>query len=185
MITKEQKVSEFRQAWIDELRTEISGLIAHANAILSATNFALANLSTDGTWVQLRPDYVEINKLSTRIELRLNVKEPVAKELLTCMAQIDTYLAPSSIRHTSFAMLDLVEKELVRHGKELLKTEWKRVRDGERFYRVMRISLVALIIVGVLGLAEAWIAQGGVSSTASHEQVELRASASTSTVKLK
>jgi hypothetical protein len=33
VISKEQKVSEFRQTWIDALREDISELIAHANLI--------------------------------------------------------------------------------------------------------------------------------------------------------
>jgi hypothetical protein len=33
VVAKEQKVSEFRQAWIDALRDDIADLIAHANLI--------------------------------------------------------------------------------------------------------------------------------------------------------
>ena len=36
IISKEQKTSEFRQAWIDGLRSELSLVIAHANALHGA-----------------------------------------------------------------------------------------------------------------------------------------------------
>jgi hypothetical protein len=37
VISKEQKISDFRQEWINSLRSEIAALIAHANAICGAT----------------------------------------------------------------------------------------------------------------------------------------------------
>ena len=36
VISKEQKVSEFRQAWIDALRSDVASLISHVNAIHGA-----------------------------------------------------------------------------------------------------------------------------------------------------
>jgi len=36
IISKENKVSEFRQAWIDSLREEIAAVITHAHAVHGA-----------------------------------------------------------------------------------------------------------------------------------------------------
>jgi len=70
-ISKEQDTSKFRQAWIDELRKDIASLIAHAYQIHS---YIL--LCTEGDygvrWKATRDDFVELNRASTRIKLRLN-----------------------------------------------------------------------------------------------------------------
>jgi hypothetical protein len=73
IISKEQKTSEFRQAWIDTLRAEISALIAHANAIHAA------EVTGSSKWEMLRPDYIEINKAVGQVRLRLNPDEELSK----------------------------------------------------------------------------------------------------------
>lgn len=76
IISKEQKTSEFRQAWIDALRTELSAVIAHANAIHGAK---AADFKTPAElWKDVRDDYVGINEATARIRLRLNPNEPAA-----------------------------------------------------------------------------------------------------------
>jgi hypothetical protein len=81
IVSKEQKVSEFRQAWIDALRSELSSLIAHANAIHGAE---MANYqSPSEVWKVVRPDFVGINEAAARIRLRLNPKESEASAVLS------------------------------------------------------------------------------------------------------
>ena len=75
IISKEQKVSEFRQAWIDSLRSELAALISHANAIHGAGMAKLG--SSSETWkveeleVALAPDrpmdYSEINRVEQEL----------------------------------------------------------------------------------------------------------------------
>lgn len=60
IISKEQKTSEFRQAWIDALRKELSAVIAHTNAIYGANAASLGTLAE--LWKDVRDDYVGINE---------------------------------------------------------------------------------------------------------------------------
>src|SRR5271166_3862254 len=73
IISKEQKVSDFRQAWIDALRDDIAVVITHAHAIHGAY---LANFPTQRElWNSISADFVAINEAWARIRLRLNPKE--------------------------------------------------------------------------------------------------------------
>lgn len=98
VISKEQKTSEFRQAGIDALRTELSAVIAHTNAIYGANTANFGTL-TD-LWGDVRDNYVGLNEATASIRLRLNPKEPHAQAVLARIEELEAYLAPGqSIHH--------------------------------------------------------------------------------------
>ena len=145
IISKEQQVSGFRQAWIDALRADLAALVAHAYQIQS---YAVAHspFSPVEFWKATREDYVELNQASIRIKLRLNPDEAESKIVLQAMGrmealfrQIDDPLSPKKI--------DEIVDALERDAPPLLKKEWKRVKKGELIYRVAKI-LAASILVG-------------------------------------
>lgn len=80
IISKEQKVSEFRQAWIDALRTELSSVISHANALCDVRS--LTNLTLMEKWALGRENLTKINTDVSSIRLRLNKDEPEAQAIL-------------------------------------------------------------------------------------------------------
>lgn len=83
LISKESKVSEFRQAWIDALREEIAAVITHAHAIHGAY---LAKFP-DNTeiWRNMREDFVGLNEAWAKIKLRLKPQEAQAKAILEAL----------------------------------------------------------------------------------------------------
>lgn len=157
IISKEQKTSEFRQAWIDALRTELSAVIAHTNAIhgANAANFgALAEL-----WKDVRDDYVGINEATASIRLRLNPKEPAAQAVLARIEELEAHLAPGQRIHHD--QINALEKRLVVEAQVLLKDEWNRVRAGEPTYKVARFAALAVsvaCIVALIAIAAAKVA---------------------------
>jgi hypothetical protein len=75
IISKEQKTSEFRQAWIDSLRAETSAFISHTNALYGVLNPKSRVGNPREIWKISYEDLIGINVASTSIRLRLNVKE--------------------------------------------------------------------------------------------------------------
>ena len=148
IISKEQKVSDFRQSWIDALRTEISALIAHANAIhgAGAANFQ----SPSEVWKVVRPDFIGINEAAAQIRLRLNPKEPEALAVLSQIEAIERLLAPG--QHTNYAQINVAEKKLVELAQVVLKQEWIRVQRGENVYRIARIAALLVSAASVISL---------------------------------
>ena len=145
VISKEQKVSEFRQAWIDALRTDVASLISHVNAIHGAIQ---AGFGGQGQmWQHAREDFIGANSATANIRLRLNPSEKQSKEVLRLVSELEREMAVGSM--PDHARLDAMENELVASVQVLLKAEWMRVRKGELVYRVAKAVAAFAILAGI------------------------------------
>lgn len=134
IVSKESKVSEFRQSWIDSLRSELSTFLASANSIASARGIEYRNdkerLET------LRPIYERLNETYYSIALRLNPTETESKNLRGCIVRISSYV--NSGQQSDFSKFDSDRTEFINLSNIVLKKEWKRVKTGEPVYKVAR-----------------------------------------------
>ena len=167
IIGKEQKVSEFRQSWIDDLRGCLVSYLVHINAIADALRLKAAGKEFDNE--ALLANYKNLNEASHGITLRVNDSEDPPKDLLAAMeafeglASKNADLTPDNIRK--------LEKRFVTASKSLLKFEWKRVKTGEKTYVVARrITLAAtalmVVLLLVLRITRVPTAASGLSSGA-------------------
>lgn len=152
VISKEQKTSEFRQAWIDSLREEIAKLISHANSIHGALVAKSDKATLAETWEVVRNDYVGINDATARIRLRLNPSEKGSQAVLTAIAEIEGMINPGLI---DAKRLNETEKRLVADAQVLLKREWRRVRRGEPVFAILRM-LLFVVAASVVVYLVAW-----------------------------
>jgi hypothetical protein len=137
VVSKEQKTSEFRQAWIDALRNEISALISHANAIHGA--YFVHSAPTADAWKDMRMDFVGINEAAAKIRLRLNPGEEPSRAILHTIETLEEIMAPGKkINHHE---LNILEKRL--------KKEWIRVKKGEITYRIAKIMAIVIVLTFV------------------------------------
>lgn len=145
IISKEQKTSEFRQAWIDALRAEIAAVVAHACAIHgdAAANFG----SAAKTWEVARADFVAINQATAAIRLRLNSSEPESQAIIKSIDSLEAHLSPGVL---DAAVINGIEKQLVVDAQALLKKEWLRVRSGEPVFRAAKWGFLLLVVVSLL-----------------------------------
>jgi hypothetical protein len=141
IISKEQKTSDFRQAWIDGLRSEISLLIAHVNIIHTAK----ARGADD--WRELRADAIAINHAVAQIKLRLNPNEAASRKILNRIDVMETLLHANE---TPFEDLNHMEEGLAGDAQALLKAEWVRVRNGEIAFRFAKFASATIIIVLII-----------------------------------
>jgi hypothetical protein len=157
-LNKEQKTSEFRQAWIDGLRSDLASFFAAVRAFARATQerahgeanglpntpFAL----TEETVSTLRHQVAEVRY---RIQLRLNPQEANHQELLRLMtAAVEKQQKAIAGQAKTEEVLAAVEAAAT-FAPQVLKVEWERVKQGELPFRIVR-NWVAPIVVG-LGLA--------------------------------
>ncbi len=153
VIGKEQKVSEFRQAWIDELRKCFVAYLVNINAISDAVRLKAAGKITDES--VLLPSYKSLNEASHGISLRINASEAPAKAVIEAMEDFEA-LAASNATLTPDKIKD-VEKKFVDAAKELLKFEWNRVKRGERVFVWTKAIVSAMIVIMLCFLAYAWM----------------------------
>lgn len=148
IIGKEQKVSEFRQAWINDLRKCVVDYLVNINAICDMVRLRkVGEAKVDAT---LLSHYKSLNEASHGITLRINGEEKPAKTLLASMkefeglAQENNLLTPEKIRE--------VEEGFIIAAKELLKFEWRRVKKGEPVFVWTKwvIFLAILTLLGIL-----------------------------------
>ena len=144
IIGKEQKVSEFRQAWIDELRKCFVNYLVNINSIADAVRLSKANKQASD--LALVESYKALNEASHGIDLRINAKEQSAKDHRTAMSKFEE-IAKENANLTPEKILD-IEKEFLEAARVLLKFEWKRVKRGERaFLWTKRIVLASIIVM--------------------------------------
>lgn len=152
IISKESKVSEFRQAWIDSLRIELSTYLANVTAVADARGIILND--TTERFERLQPYYDKLNSSYYMIAFRLNPQEETSKKIKKIMVEL-------SIIINSTSKIDLEKFEdcrikLINLSNELLKKEWKVVKQGERVFKATRIAIafmLASLMVATLALA--------------------------------
>ncbi|WP_029146812.1 hypothetical protein [Methylophilus sp. 5] len=168
--TKESKVSDFRQKWIDELRNDITSYVRQMELVQTLSREGIV-LAAKGSKLSSE-ERVELDRLKeqctahltkaktshTLIQLRINKKEKAKKaknineDFLRALKE--TYIESSKVDvHKYNADLDNV----VSTAAELLKMEWVRVKKGEFAYRCSFLFAVAAIIIGIsvlIGIAK-------------------------------
>jgi len=152
-VTKEQKVSDLRQAWIDALRAELSELLEHAHAIHGA---ASAQYQTrQELWSNVKEHFAGINRVAASIELRLNPNEAAAKTILACLRELEALISSDS--PIDFKSMAAIERRLVSASQPFLKDEWERVKRGEPTYRIAKhASWLGLVVLFCALLYSGW-----------------------------
>ena len=157
-LAKEQKTSEFRQAWIDGLRQDLAEFLASARAMARASE-ELAALGTkydsmpftmsDGQIGDIRK---AVAVVFYRIKLRLNPDEAEHKELLRLLTraieeQNAQFQSPSFDVKGILQAIELAAE----YARPVLKAEWTRVKEGEpQFQRVRNILVPAVFVLCAL-----------------------------------
>lgn len=151
-ISKDQKISEFRQNWIDSLRQEFSDHIGQLMSLASLWEAYKAGQHRADLGQKFIKDHIEIigsiEAKHAQIILRLNPEEH--KDLLRILDEIDLLISsPKSMN--SQVMSDYCV-ELRRAAQALLKGEWERVKAGEKSFRYFRNGSWALVIAISVGI---------------------------------
>lgn len=145
ILAKDQKTSEFRQAWIDGLRADVADFAGTAAAMASVVKVKRQKgVDFKDYLLERHDDFAKMEALLNKILLRLNPKE---HKKLCEMLELFT-----SSGVTTPEEIDDLARNLVSSTQVILKREWKRVKRGETSYMLLKWgSLTAF--VGVLLLA--------------------------------
>jgi hypothetical protein len=161
VISKENKISEFRQAWIDAVRKDIADYtaavkgLANYQAIKERPGNAKNKLEYEKL---LQPIYRDAVAAQMSIRARLNKDDSNADlktlnvSLLTRLDEVQALMNESKHDAASKLLVDL-------HNvvNPLLKHEWERVKKGERTYVLARNGAWILIGVSLLATIVAFV----------------------------
>lgn len=154
IVGKENKISEFRQAWIDGLRIELSKFLSLGSAIYRKVEKLHKDIKKnprtksqaiyDKSYGEIDILLIEYYELQTKIKLRLNPNESSAKDILEKVSKIDNMF--DGIEDVDLKELDNFNKEIENSAQTYLKMEWNRVKEGECTYQIAKwISGIFLI----------------------------------------
>jgi hypothetical protein len=146
IISKEQKTSEFRQAWIDALRSDLTAYLTQINAIHDATKVKYADHAEKVE--KLRPLYLPLNTSTFNILLRVNPAEDISRKLLQAMEAF--YALTNDESKLTTENIRAIESEFVTSSQLLLKSEWRRVKSGELTFRIAKLLAFLVIVISVL-----------------------------------
>lgn len=149
ILSKEQKTSEFRQAWIDSLREELSEFFSHIYTIATF----LRMKSARGGQIEQLLDYFEerddevckAEMMYTRIMLRLNPKEH--QKLFKALREVHSLILSKKILEKDHVAQ--LSNELMQESRTVLKYEWKRVKRGEFAFMVTKYVSLMIFLASV------------------------------------
>ena len=150
IFTKETKTSEFRQNWIDGIRSDISELLAHANSLAFFVDSKKKYQVEEGNIVQglydKADDLVAFHMCRRRIILRLNPTEHIdlIKEI-----EILGNIAPTEI---TSPIVKCRADNIIRLSTNIFSKEWKRVKKGEPIFVRAKYGSLLLFVMLILYL---------------------------------
>ncbi|WP_140921033.1 hypothetical protein [Limnobaculum xujianqingii] len=134
IITKENKTSEFRQAWIDGLRKELAELMMYYCCISDKTDPEIVSELTD-----------KINFAAASIKLRFTSDNPTPSE-----DELLQLISKNILATKPELSPQVFRKRYYRHSEIILKSEWERVKKGERKYRICVMVAVILASISIV-----------------------------------
>ena len=147
LVSKEQKTSEFRQAWIDSLRDDLAQLLSSTHVVADAYTAGIVN--QDGAdWAAMREDMLAANSAEVKIRLRLNPKEKQSQEIIKLMQELHESYVDDHFR-PNYDAIRRIENQLIAEAHILLKKEWQRVKRGEPVFYVVKWLSLLLSVAGI------------------------------------
>ena len=139
--SKETKVSEFRQAWINALRDDLAALFSNVRTLTRALQEYRQPATARN--VEFGIDKSKITEVRHgaaethhRIRLRLNAAQPDHKELLRLLTEMMTAQQVYMAKYEADVDKAIAAVEAAAdYASEVLKTEWETVKLGEMAYR--------------------------------------------------
>jgi hypothetical protein len=137
VITKEYKISEIRQAWIDSLRSETSVMISHFLRYGAGRSSGLPE--------DKMADYLQSYHTSEAlVRLRLNPREQQSQTVTRRLEEMNRLISTGDLDRQK---LHTATSALISELQPLLKAEWKRVKEGESWFRGSKILCIVGFVV--------------------------------------
>lgn len=144
IVVKESKVSEFRQNWIDSLRSELAAFASHLNALSDGNHVEFD--SVKDKFDSLSEHTTKLNEAYYCVAFRLNTEESQSILVRSSMVKLMKLVSSSGVANAG--EFESLQISFIRDSNALLKNEWKRVKSGEKVYRAtLKVAVFILVIL--------------------------------------
>jgi hypothetical protein len=157
VLSKEQKTSEFRQMWIDDLRKDISQYISGTTEVVALNNYKKKDREAQTQFIEDNFELIhELQSLEHKIILRLNPEKH--QDLIDKVKKFRKEMISAYARSDRESREQALTEDLLSEVKSVLKNEWERVKRGEPTFRSVKWGgLFLVLLLGSL-LVKAWLA---------------------------
>ena len=135
LLSRFQKVSSFRQDWINSLRLTFADILLQCEKY---TDVAYQNTE------EAYREKIELVRAISKVKLFLNLKEGLSSSLIKKIDNIPYEYVGKSGGSKAFAS---VKPEIEKVMQDILKEEWNRVRDGEFLWKFKKFIKVKPLMV--------------------------------------
>lgn len=152
-LSKEQKTSEFRQAWIDGLRGDLAIFLSSARALCRTMEETRSANTSDKDIQDFKFSKEKIGDMRSavadafyRIKLRLNKNESEhqkLQQLLESAINIQNSINIEKGKDYTKA-LDAIEQAAI-YSQDVLKSEWERVKQGEKPFQNAKNQIIGAL----------------------------------------
>ena len=155
VLSKEQKTSEFRYAWLNSVLDDIAKFTGAAESISAA---AWSHFKSEGNGkaqaflASAEPQIREMLAAYYRARIRLYPQEH--QKVLQALERLQVLLLKGDVPDP--ANVDPLVQDVVRVSHEALKEEWGRVKRGEttfRWTKYISLVVVVLAVASAIGFA--------------------------------
>ena len=166
VISKEQKTTEFRQAWINSLRAEVAKFAAEARYIAGAIQYA--KRFDPHCFSRDSKAYDTYAENRSRIQnayylISLHFK-PADKDFAKLSGYLDGVMRViGRPEQLTFAAVEADLREITELVRHLMKQEWERVKAGELIFQGTKYAAIGLVMVflgmivfGTYSLRQVW-----------------------------
>ena len=154
--TKETKISEFRQAWINLLREELATLFSNTRTLARASQEDRSSKLEHPSKFHFSQDKITAVRYGAaetyyRIKLRLNREQDDHKKLLQLLLEMMTAQQRFMDDPAADVKLPLSHVEQAAdQAEKVLKNEWRTVKGGEKAYRSAIRTTSWVLIFGII-----------------------------------
>jgi hypothetical protein len=154
VLAKDQKTSEFRQAWIDGLRNDMAEYVSLFSVTISLIQIKIGQGNSAKEIIDFmvlnNDSFYKLEMMEARISLRINPVEH--KKFVGRLLALEEYAKKiETLRDTELKSTLL--KEFINDSQAVLKAEWKRVKRGEPVFIATKwISLFVFIVATYFGI---------------------------------
>jgi hypothetical protein len=141
IVGKENKVSEFRQDWINEQRKDLAAALAAAETYRRSKVY------------ERNESLAVFDAAQSRIELRENSDVEEWTEVRAALVSLRSDMVSDQLDDPKLAAHRL---EVYEHARPTLKKNWTVVKEGERWFWIFKRAYAILIITFIV-VAAGWM----------------------------
>lgn len=157
ILSKDLKVTESRQQWIEALRNDISNYLSSITTLYKLAEATLDSYAPrrdefdekmcSSFRSKYKDDYWKLNETNNRIVLRLNPKETNHFKLMQDIRKNTSIFYDKECKRNDINESSKLIEEILGDSQLILKKEWERVKEGEPIFKYARYILFGLAIV--------------------------------------